>query len=457
MARNGSGTYSLASGNPVVTGTTISSSWANTTLSDIATALTNSIATNGETPVVANLTISGYKLTSVGAGTARTDAASLATIQDGTGVYVATVAGTADAITLTPSPAITAYAAGQLFAFIASGANTGATTVNVSGLGAKSVTKAGTTALAANNILANALVEIRYDGTQFQLLTVKATNADVSGLGTAATQNTGTSGTTIPLLDGNNTFSGTVTMSGKSMYWAKGADIASAATLVLGTDGNMFDVTGSTGPTTAITVPAGMLFMLQFDSTPTLTHHATNLNLPGGTNITAAAGDRLIGFATAANTVHVINYTKASDPTTSEVRLHSGNGHGSTNTKIRRYTTTQTNVGTAITYADSATNGASFTINEPGLYSIHMADTNGTATTEFGVSVNSSELTTNIGTINSANRLMFQNMAVVGFTFSTSIIVKLSSGDVVRAHTAGTVDGTSAFNSLFAIRKISNA
>jgi hypothetical protein len=50
MARNGSGTYSLP--NPaVVTGTTISSTWANSTLSDIATALTNSTAANGETPL----------------------------------------------------------------------------------------------------------------------------------------------------------------------------------------------------------------------------------------------------------------------------------------------------------------------------------------------------------------------------------------------------------------------
>ena len=93
--------------------------------------------------------------------------------------------------------------------------------------------------------------------------------------------------------------------------WAKGADITSAATLVLGTDGNFFDVAGSTGPITAITVPAGTLFMLQFDSTPTLTHHATNLNLPSGANIVAAAGDRLIGFATAANTVHVVAYIRA--------------------------------------------------------------------------------------------------------------------------------------------------
>ena len=112
----------------------------------------------------------------------------------------------------------------------------------------------------------------------------------------------------LPGLADENTWTGLQTMSGKSMYWAKGADIVSAATLVLGTDGNMFDVTGSTGPITAITVPAGMLFMLQFDSTPTLTHGA-NLRLPNATSITAVAGMKLIGFATAANSVEVLSCT----------------------------------------------------------------------------------------------------------------------------------------------------
>ena len=90
-------------------------------MNDIATALTNSLAANGETTVTANIPLGGNKLTGVGAATTRTDAATLATIQDGTGVYVATVGGTADVITLTASPAITAYTAGQLFSWIASG------------------------------------------------------------------------------------------------------------------------------------------------------------------------------------------------------------------------------------------------------------------------------------------------------------------------------------------------
>jgi len=54
MSRNGSGTYTLPAGNPVVTGTAITSSWANTTLSDIAAGLTQSVAADGQTPMTGN-------------------------------------------------------------------------------------------------------------------------------------------------------------------------------------------------------------------------------------------------------------------------------------------------------------------------------------------------------------------------------------------------------------------
>lgn len=47
MPRNSGGTYSLPAGNPVVTGTTVSSTWANSTLADIAAELTNSVARDG--------------------------------------------------------------------------------------------------------------------------------------------------------------------------------------------------------------------------------------------------------------------------------------------------------------------------------------------------------------------------------------------------------------------------
>jgi hypothetical protein len=47
MPRDGSGVYTLPSGNPVVTGTIIASTWANTTLSDIAAQLNNVLTRDG--------------------------------------------------------------------------------------------------------------------------------------------------------------------------------------------------------------------------------------------------------------------------------------------------------------------------------------------------------------------------------------------------------------------------
>jgi hypothetical protein len=73
MSRNGSGVYSLPSGNPVVTNTTISSTWANNTLSDIATALTGSLAADGQTPMTGNLNANGLKVIGLVAGSATGD------------------------------------------------------------------------------------------------------------------------------------------------------------------------------------------------------------------------------------------------------------------------------------------------------------------------------------------------------------------------------------------------
>ena len=73
MSRNGSGTYSLPAGNPVVTNTTISSTWANNTLTDIATALSNSIAADGQTVVTGNLQMNNNKLTGLTVGTVTGD------------------------------------------------------------------------------------------------------------------------------------------------------------------------------------------------------------------------------------------------------------------------------------------------------------------------------------------------------------------------------------------------
>lgn len=66
MPRNGSGTYALPVGNPVVTGTTISSTWANNTLTDIANTLTGSLAADGQTTASGNLNMGTNRIVNVG-------------------------------------------------------------------------------------------------------------------------------------------------------------------------------------------------------------------------------------------------------------------------------------------------------------------------------------------------------------------------------------------------------
>jgi len=77
MSRNGSGTFNLVAGNPVVTGTTISSTWANSTLSDIANGLTQSVAADGQTPITGALQMGSNKITALANGTVSTDAINL--------------------------------------------------------------------------------------------------------------------------------------------------------------------------------------------------------------------------------------------------------------------------------------------------------------------------------------------------------------------------------------------
>lgn len=96
----------------------------------------------------------------------------------------------------------------------------------------------------------------------------------------------------------NNTFS-------RLVFFASGANIASAATIDLtAATGNTVDVTG-TVTTTAITITAGQQMMLIAQAAWPLTHHATNLNLPGGVNYTCAAGDRILVIKDLAGVVYV--------------------------------------------------------------------------------------------------------------------------------------------------------
>lgn len=139
----------------------------------------------------------------------------------------------------------------------------------------------------------------------------------------------------------------------------------------------------------------------------------------------------------------------------SAVHVDSGNGHGSTNTKIRRFTNTRKNVGTAITYADSSTLGASFTINQTGLYSISYNDSRSASSDFMGISVSTSAPTTDISSLTYAQGIRAITTSPAAGYAQCSITLELVAGDVVRAHTRGAHDNT-AEQMIFVITKVSD-
>lgn len=112
-------------------------------------------------------------------------------------------------------------------------------------------------------------------------------------------------------------------------------------------------------------------------------------------------------------------------------------GEGSTNTAIRRFTTVESSSGTAITYADSAANGGTFTINDAGLYSISYSDGSTTPSViSFGLSLNSNQLTTGPLGITSTALLGVVSHSYDGNAqlLNLSITERFSAGDIIRAH-----------------------
>jgi hypothetical protein len=136
----------------------------------------------------------------------------------------------------------------------------------------------------------------------------------------------------------------------------------------------------------------------------------------------------------------------------SMVRLHTGNGYGSTNNKIHRYLTTVTNQGSDITYADSATLGATFTINTNGVYAITKVFS-GSVDSNSGISLNSSELSTDISSLtNVADRLVINRSSVFACTMAWTGY--LSATSMIRSHGDGATDSGSANRSVFTIVRV---
>lgn len=171
MPRNGSG-VAVKAVTDFVASTVISESDMNLLMNDNIDMLTQSISRDGQTVILNNLPMATKIFTDLGNGAVATDSANLGQVQAEATAWTGVATGTADALLLTPTPAITAYAAGQRFVFVASASpNTGATTVNVNSVGVKAVENAGA-ALIADDIDADKMYQIIYDGTAFQIMKI---------------------------------------------------------------------------------------------------------------------------------------------------------------------------------------------------------------------------------------------------------------------------------------------
>ena len=79
--------------------------------------------------------------------------------------------GSANALVITLSPAPTALTVGMSVKTLVKASCTGATTINVNNLGAVAIKKKFNVALASGDIVAGMMIELMYDGTNFQLNT----------------------------------------------------------------------------------------------------------------------------------------------------------------------------------------------------------------------------------------------------------------------------------------------
>jgi hypothetical protein len=169
--------------------------------------------------------------------------------------------GAANAYLLNFVATFTTYQNGTVIYWVPSNNNSGASTINVNGIGVVNIVNPDGTALGANQILANRMTEIVYYNGAFQLVSLG--NFTGSTIGTFGTETA----------------------------------IASAATTDLGSaTAHVVLITGTTtitsfGSSASLSAP---IYIVRFSGALTLTYNATTLIIPGNASIVTTPGDAAI-------------------------------------------------------------------------------------------------------------------------------------------------------------------
>jgi hypothetical protein len=214
--------------------------------------------------------------------------------------------GAANAYAVAPNPPISAYVTGQRVYLKPANALTGAATLAVSGLSTKAIKLANGSDPSSGAMLTGGIYCLIYDGTNFVL-----TNPTTSS----------------------------------TLLLARGTTVASASTVDLGAaDSDYVEISGTATITSLGTTATRNHIWVKFQDILTLTHNATSLILPTGTNITTAAGDTAEFVRISAGNWQCVGYQRANGQ--SLVPTIGGLGIGQTWTNVtgsRSLSTTYTN------------------------------------------------------------------------------------------------------------------
>ena len=338
--------------------------------------------------------------------------------------YVADVGSVNNVVLVFSAPlTVTSYTNLEV-AFTVIATNTGATVININGLGAVPLVRPDGTALQASDMIVNNVYKAVYNANSnsFQLTTSLATSSVPSSIST---------------LNVTVSLTATGTLTGFPFLYGLTASIGSnALTTVSAACSVLFrNATAGNGgvvplavASLSITIPSGatlgsvnatqsiFAYLIAYNAgTPvlcvcnaaggidlsesgfisptTISAGATSsTTIYSASSVSANSPYKLVGYsvqteatagtyATAPSLVQGIGGQAVLNlPKNSITRLNTPNGAGSTNTHYRRFTNIVTNQGPDITYADSATLGASFTVNNAGIYAISYSDAFGTST-----------------------------------------------------------------------------